>query len=1051
MKFKLVRYVSALFISIGMAMAIISCSNSNQTLLTSPSETERFASVHYLRKDANYNNWGLHIWNDDNCNGALDSAETPWDAPLRYASKNTTTGVVYKIFLKKDATCMNYIIHKGNKKDGGTNIWQVADGKTIYTVEDQTSGSSTPLTLSLYNGEKAIFIGAKTIALPSSFGLGGDYSLLYSEDAALTYKDKTVIGGKSISLKAASLSATMKAKYPHLKDYKAFEIVDFPEGVTLAKLLKMQLHIVANKSDSDELFDATGMQLAPVLDAIYSSASSEVLGAILTGRDAIFKVWAPTAQDVRLHIFDDSLKEIGNGIPMTEDARGVWISASQTDVVGKYYRYEVKVYHPQNELVEARQVTDPYSLNVSMNSNYSQVVDLNDSHLKPASWDSHKAPTIEHATQHVIYETHLRDLSVSDTAGTRALDGKFMAVTENERESVKHLKALAEAGVNTIHLLNVFDIATINDDPTKRVDLNDTVGDLCKIKADAKLCGVAAAGATLQSVLSAYDPTTGEAQALMNDLRDIDSFNWGYDPYHFGAVEGSYASNASGTTRIKEYRTLILTLHSMGFRVVMDVVYNHTNESGISDKSVLDKIVPGYYQRLNASGDVETSTCCSNTATENMMMGKLMTDTLLTWTKEYKIDGFRFDLMGHQPKDLMVETWEKIKAIDPDNYFYGEGWNFGEVVNNARFMQASQFGLAGTGIGTFSDRLRDAVRGGGPFDSKEALRKNQGFANSAIWNEMVDSEELATTNLLNAGDLIRIGMAGNLKDFLIIDNKGITKRGKEVDYNGQEAGYNLQPQENISYVSKHDNQTLWDNNMYKVATEVTSRQRAKMQVIALSAPLLGQGIPFIHLGSELLRSKSMERDSYDSGDWFNAVKFNLRDNNWNVGLPRKDKDGDNWPVIKTILADTNAKATPADIVWTRDRILELIKIRTSSPLFSLETANEISKRLDFWNTGADQIPGLIVMSIDDGSAVSDLDPSVDAIVVVINSTNKHQDFPIAGASGFVLSEKLKDNASTFAIKDGNGVFSVPALTVAVFKIPQAAIQGGGLPVKLKSE
>ena len=180
-----------------------------------------------------------------------------------------------------------------------------------------------------------------------------------------------------------------------------------------------------------------------------------------------------------------------------------------------------------------------------------------------------------------------------------------------------------------------------------------------------------------------------------------------------------------GTPRTPQFRRMVQGLNGAGLRVVIDVVYNHTPAAGQDPKSILDRVVPGYYQRLNpATGQVETSTCCSNTATEHAMMEKLMIDSVVTWAKEYKLDGFRFDLMGHQPKSAMENlrraldklTLAKDGVDGKSIYLYGEGWNFGEVANNARFVQASQLEMAGTGIGTFNDRLRDAVRGGGPFD-----------------------------------------------------------------------------------------------------------------------------------------------------------------------------------------------------------------------------------------------------------------------------------------------------------------------------------------------
>ena len=193
----------------------------------------------------------------------------------------------------------------------------------------------------------------------------------------------------------------------------------------------------------------------------------------------------------------------------------------------------------------------------------------------------------------------------------------------------------------------------------------------------------------------------------------------------------------------------------------------------------------------------------------------------------------------------------------------------------------------------------------------------------------------------------------------------------------------------------------------------------------------------------------MQRDSYDSGDWYNRVLFDGTDNNWNVGLPREDKDGANWDLIKTIIADPTAKPDADDIELTKQQFLELLKIRSSSELFRLDTADEVMKRVDFRNVGEDQVEGLIVMSIDDGvSAGEDLDPANDAIVAVVNSTNESQTFKIAGATDFALHD-IQQNSADDIVKGAsfaNESFTVPALTTAVFVQAQNGAQGAGLPV-----
>ncbi|WP_246611948.1 pullulanase-type alpha-1,6-glucosidase [Agarivorans aestuarii] len=1030
--------------------------------------------IYYKRDEAHervdesaYEGWGLHLWNGEGCTStdleAMGIADggTDWGSPHPATGISETYGAYYVLTVDPDASdphrCMNFILHNGDDKAFGSANSKLelanlddADYPGLFGFHGSSELFYEPIAERpvAIDGAKAHWVDANTIAWEAA-GNATQLELRYdpANGIAMDPETKEVTGGTAVALAAGTLTDEAKARFPHLSGLSAAEIdVD---DATLKAILKSQIVVVAMDAEGVATA-ATQVQKPGVIDKVFvegdAGALAEELGAIVSGDDVSFKVWAPTAQSVKLYLYNEDMTSAGEAVTMTEAANGVW-SADQAGAVGKYYRYEVTVYHPTTKTVETRMVTDPYSLALSTNSLYSLVVDLAATELKPTDWDSYARPEMAEDVDHVLYESHLRDFSVSDTKGTAANSGKYLALTESERESVTHLQELKDAGLTTLHILPAFDIATVDEEGA--IDIDAPLSDLCeKIQKTDDYC--ADASGTIEAKLASFDPTTGDAQSLMNDLRGLDSFNWGYDPYHYTVPEGSYASDAEGTTRILEFREMVKATHDMGLKIVMDVVYNHTNASGVNDKSVLDKIVPGYYHRRDANtGGVETSTCCDNTATENLMMGKLMTDSLVTWAKEYNVDGFRFDLMGHQPKDLMVDSLAAVRAIDEDTLFYGEGWDFGEVANNARFEQATQWNMAGTEIGTFSDRLRDAVRGGSPFDSGEGIRKTQGFGNADTLNELNTDAENYRTEALHNQDLIRVGMAGNLQKFVLLDSQGNTKRGQDVNYNGAKAGYTLNPSENISYVSKHDNQTLWDNNAYKAATGTSAADRSRMQVVSLSTVMLGQGIPFIHMGSELLRSKSMQRDSYDSGDWFNRVRFDGSDNNWNVGLPREDKDGDNWDLIKTIIADETAEPAVADIELAKDQFLELLTMRSSSDLFRLTTAEEVQARVDFRNVGADQVQGLIVMSIDNGTgAGDDLDENNDAIVVVLNATDEEQDFTIAGTTGFELHEVQQASADSVVMgaSFADATFTVPARTTAVFVQPRDGARGTGLPV-----
>lgn len=419
-----------------------------------------------------------------------------------------------------------------------------------------------------------------------------------------------------------------------------------------------------------------------------------------------------------------------------------------------------------------------------------------------------------------------------------------------------------------------------------------------------------------------------------------------------------------------------------------------------------------------------------------------MVDSVVLWATQYKVDAFRFDLMGHH----MVVNMQKVRAaldaltLEKDGvdgkaiYLYGEGWNFGEVANNQRGVNATQANLAGTGIGTFSDRLRDGVRGGGPFDPLLM----QGFA-SGLVGEPNGSEQGTPdeqrARLLNYQEWIRLGLAGNLSGYKLVNAKGEMVTGAEIDYKGQKAGYTLDPQEQIVYVSKHDNETIFDVLALKLPTALPLAERIRMHNLGLSTALLSQGVVFLHAGDDVLRSKSMDRDSYNSGDWFNAIDWTFNDNGWGRGLPIADKNQDKWPIMQPLLANPALKPTQQDMLGATAVFQDFLRIRKSSPLFRLQTAEQIMARVSFLKTGADEIPGVVVYVLDDSGAET-LDPAHSKIVVVFNATPAAQTISDPALAGLALelhpnqaggSDPVTKTATT-----ADGTLTVPARTTAVF-------------------
>ncbi|HEY1104640.1 MAG TPA: pullulanase-type alpha-1,6-glucosidase, partial [Agromyces sp.] len=546
--------------------------------------------------------------------------------------------------------------------------------------------------------------------------------------------------------------------------------------------------------------------------------------------------------------------------------------------------------------------------------------------------------------------------------------------------------------------------------------------------------------------LASYGPASAEQQACVQAVHDADGFNWGYDPYHYQAPEGSYAVDPEGGARVAEFREMVGALHADGLQVVLDEVYNHTAEAGQGGKSVLDRIVPGYYQRLNAAGAVETSTCCQNVATEHEVAQKLMVDSVVLWAKQYKVDGFRFDLMGHHSRDNM----EAIRAaldeltladdgVDGKSiYLYGEGWNFGEVANNALFEQATQGQLGGTGIGTFNDRLRDAVHGGSPVDGTSTFQQGfgTGLGTDPNGRPGTPSQADQLADLGHQTDLVKLGLAGNLRDYELTDSAGETVRGNQLDYRGAPAGYADEPDEVINYVDAHDNETLYDLSVFKLPQDTPMADRVRMNTLSLATVTLSQSPSFWHAGTELLRSKSLDRNSYDSGDWFNRVDWTGQESTFGSGLPGAADNKDKWPIMEPLLADSALKPTAADMAAAEASALDLLRVRSSVDLLQLGSADLIEQKVSFPNSGPDATPGVIVMQIDD-LVGDDVDPELDGALVVFNASPDAVTETVAGLAGrdFALAD-AQASGSDAVVKQttwdaATGDVTVPARSVAV--------------------
>ena len=841
-----------------------------------------------------------------------------------------------------------------------------------------------------------------------------------------------------LDVSAGALPPDLAGKWPHLAHCHPAHLPGM-SAERAAELLTGQTAVVGRLAPEGETVWATSLQIPGVIDEIYAEAAKVPFGLTWEGVTPTLRLWAPTAHTVELLLWAarppegdarrpwmPPLTEDPHVIPMLrDDATGVWSVEGEPAWEGRCYRYRLRHVLPSVGRPETVTVTDPWSVALTIDSTHSVIVDLDDLQWAPEIWKRTPNPAGIRPVDHTIYELHIRDYSRDDPRMEESLQGSYRAFAA-PGAGREHLVRLAEAGLTTVHLLPSFDISTIPEDRTDRADF--------PIESIYPTDRVPTA-----EVLRGLPADSAEQQQRVMATAEHDAFNWGYDPWHFMVPEGSYAATAGsahGGERVAEFREMVGGLHSLGLRVVLDQVLNHTSDSGLAPASVLDRVVPGYYHRLNAEGRVETTTCCQNLATEHLMGHRLMVDTCVLWARHYRVDGFRFDLMGHHSRANLEGIRAALDQLTLAEHgvdgrailLYGEGWNFGEVAGNTRFYQAVQGQLHGTEIGTFNDRIRDALRGGSAHDDHPA--SSQGFATGG-------SDPRHT-------DLLQVSLAGGLQHLeLLSQATGELQRGRELPYGWGVAGYAQEPAEVVHYVDAHDNETLWDALTLKLPVETPMEERIARNTLALAAVTWAQGVAFWHAGSEILRSKSLDRNSYNSGDWFNWLDYTYQDNGFARGLPPAGDNQSRWPILAPLLRNPDLLPRPEHIVAARDEALDLLRVRAAHPLLRLGSGTEIRQRVSFPLSGTQRGGADRVLMLIDGHSSPAVEPGVSALMVVLNGAQTSLDLSLPELAGqeWELSPVLMQGANervkrtTWHIHEGT--LSIPALTAAVLLRPSS--------------
>ena len=610
------------------------------------------------------------------------------------------------------------------------------------------------------------------------------YTKEYGEDAVIGTKLKSAVynGDKTISAQMtgtiegdAGSAFSVSSKSGDIAVASVQEGADYVYIITLAEELE-------NSKSYKITFDGTEQSIR--MPIIYSTKEFEEaytytgddLGAVWSKESTTFRLWAPTAEEAYVNLYeagtpgkDDKLESI----PMQADANGTWVLTKEGDLNGTYYTYSVVIDGATSE------ACDPYARTTGVNGQRAMVINLDET--DPEGWDKDSNPHAgEGINDAIIYELQLRDLSSDASSGITNV-GKFLSLTETGTKTeggvatgLDHIKDL---GITHLHLMPIYDFGSVDE--------------------------------------------TYQFMGL---------YNWGYDPVNYNVPEGSYSTDPyNGEVRVAEMKQMVKSLHDNDISVVMDVVYNHVQSA--SDFCI-NKLVPGYFSRINEDGTYSNGSGCGNdTASERSMVKKYIVDSVCYWADEYHIDGFRFDLVGLLDTETVNEIVEEVHKDHPDVIFYGEGWTLETNVTKEGYNLATQPNSYLTpDFAYFNDNIRDGLKGN-VFNAEDT-----GFVSGKE-----GMEELITNGFL-----------------------------------GSES-WCVSPSQTVNYASCHDNNTLFDR--FQISRpDATMEDQIKMNNLAAAIYMTAQGVPFIMSGEEMLRSKpngdgTFNSNSYASGDAVNSLKW----------------------------------------------------------------------------------------------------------------------------------------------------------------------------------
>ena len=730
------RRIRAFLLALVMLFTSITATFGDATIFKADELTIK---LHYNRPDGNYDNWSVWFWSSDSLAAPLEEENGEMVATYPVPAGTMEVGYIVRLgdWEQKDVD-KDQFIDVSSYISGTIHVYVESgvEGHTIVEGDDVVNG--TKLKSASYDLDEKVV----KVEIVNPLDDMANQLAIKSADGDVAIKEVTGTDGSYV----ISLEE-------ELDTFKAYQI------------------------------EYNGTSTAIVMPNIYSTEEFESeytytgddLGATWTKEATTFRVWAPTAESVKVKLYKGGLSSNNNlieAIDMTADINGTWVVTKEGDLNGVFYTYEVTI---NGERVEA---CDPYAKATGVNGQRAMVIDLDST--DPEGWDKDTNPNADLAiTDAVIYELHIRDLGTDESSGITNV-GKFLSLTEHgtttpggQKTGIDHIKDL---GITHLHILPMYDYGSVN------------------------------------------------------ETSSDDQFNWGYDPVNYNVPEGSYSTDPyDGAVRVSEAKQMVQSLHNDGISVIMDVVYNHVYDGS---QYCFNKIVPGYFSRISDAGHYSNGSGCGNdTASERSMVKKYIVDSVLYWATEYHIDGFRFDLVGLIDTETINEIIEEVHAVRPDVIFYGEGWTMSTDVTKEGYDMCTQTNSQMVPeFAFFNDTIRDGLKG------------------SVFENTATGYVQGATGNADTIADCF-IGLARWCKS----------------------------PSQTINYASCHDNNTLYDR-LQASRTDASQEDLIKMNNLTAAIYITSQGVPFVHAGEEMLRTKVNEdgtfnHNSYNASDEVNSIKW----------------------------------------------------------------------------------------------------------------------------------------------------------------------------------